>query len=47
MLSKKMLDTNHFSEGKFQTVQSSFEPKKSFRVTAGTFGTPKRFAMTS
>ncbi len=47
MLSRKMLESNHFSESKFQTVQSSFDPKKSFRRTGETFGSPvNKFAAT-
>ena len=38
MLSKKMLETNHFSEGQFQSVISSFSPKKNFRSKQDTFG---------
>ena len=38
VLSKKMLEQNNFSEGQFQTIKSSFEPKKSYRVTQSTFG---------
>mmetsp|Transcript_41049 Transcript_41049/g.30188 ORF Transcript_41049/g.30188 Transcript_41049/m.30188 type:complete len:119 (+) Transcript_41049:700-1056(+) len=34
MLSKKMLETNHFSEGNFQSVVSSFAPKPSFNKLA-------------
>lgn len=40
MLSKKTLEQNNFSEGQFQSVVSSFDPKKSFRVTQQTFGSP-------
>ena len=39
-ISGKMLETNHFKLGQFQSVISSFEPKKSFRVRPGTFGNP-------
>lgn len=35
-----MLETNNFSEGHFQSVLSSFEPKKSYRVNQSTFGSP-------
>ncbi len=40
MLSKKMLETNHFGEGNFQSVISSFEPRNTYRVGTGTFGNP-------
>ena len=35
-----MLETNHFSDGHFQSVISSFEPKKTYRVSQSTFGSP-------
>jgi len=37
-LSEKMLKSNHFSDGNFLSVVSSFEPKKSYRVKKSTFG---------
>jgi hypothetical protein len=40
MLSKKMLEDNHFFDGTFQSVVSSFDPKKSYRITKSTFGSP-------
>jgi hypothetical protein len=46
MLSGKMLETNHFSDGQFQSVLSSFEPRKTFRVTKSTFGSPSRMSHT-
>jgi len=47
MLSRKMIESNHFSDGQFQSIISSFEPKKTFRVTQSTFGSPKsKFAAT-
>ena len=45
VLSKKMLEQNNFSEGQFQTVLSSFDPKKSYRVTQSTFGSPMNESM--
>lgn len=47
MLSKKMLETNHFSDGQFLSMISSFDPKKSYRVTQSTFGTPKNLKTSS
>ena len=35
-----MLETNHFSEGQFQSIVSSFTPKKTYRVKQTTFGEP-------
>ena len=39
-ISEKMLETNNFAEGQFQSVVSSFSPKKSYRVSQSTFGSP-------
>eukprot|EP00347_Sterkiella_histriomuscorum_P015307 403357518 len=39
-ISQKMLETNYFSEGHFQSVVSSFEPRKTYRVSQSTFGSP-------
>ena len=39
-LTKKTLEENHFSDGGFQTLVSSFDPKKNFRMTQSTFGSP-------
>ena len=46
MLSKKTLEQNYFSEGQFQSIVSSFEPKKSFRITQDTFGSPQHYGTT-
>mmetsp|Transcript_41291 Transcript_41291/g.39767 ORF Transcript_41291/g.39767 Transcript_41291/m.39767 type:complete len:207 (-) Transcript_41291:28-648(-) len=45
MLSKKMLETNHFSEGNFQSIVSSFAPKQSFnKLSQTTFGSPHKMS---